>query len=121
MLNTAQTLKTFFQSFGIPAYTLQSVPEEVNYPFITYPLTEPEWDQNGTFYCQVWHRKNRLADLLGIADRITGEIGTMRQFEQDGGYIVLYPSTPLIQILTDENTQSSYINLIIRAYHMPGE
>ena len=121
MINTARTLKTFFGSFGIPAYTLQSVPEEVQLPFLTYPLMEPEWDQESTMYCQVWYPKNHLADLLEKADAIAKAVGTMKEFPQEGGYVVLYPSTPFIQILTDDKTQSAYINLILRTYHMPGD
>ena len=121
MLNTARTLKTFFGGFDIPAYALESVPDDVNLPYITYPMVEPEWDGQGNIYCQVWYPKNRLADLLAKADEIVGEVGTMKQFEQTGGYVVLYPTTPLIQILTDEHSQSAYISLLINAYHMPGD
>lgn len=121
MLETAKTLKTFFSSFDLPAYTLESVPEDVQLPYITYPLTEPEWSEQASFYAQVWYPKKRLADLLAKADEITAAIGTMKEFEQDGGYIVLYPSTPLIQILSDDYSQSAYITLSINAYHMPGD
>ena len=121
MLNTASTLKTFYSSFDLPAYTLESVPDEVELPYITFPLTEPEWNRQSDTYCQVWYPKNRLGDLLTKADQIVAAIGEMKQFDQTGGYVVLYPSTPLIQILTDEYSQSAYINLLINAYHMPGD
>ena len=121
MLNTAATLKTFFSGFGIPAYTLDSVPDNVTLPYITYPLTEPEWSEQASFYCQVWYPKKRMADLLAKADAIVGAIGECKEFTQTGGYLVIYPSTPLIQILTDDYSQSAYINLSINAYHMPGQ
>ena len=120
MLNTAKTLKTFFSSFDLPAYTVNNVPENTQLPYITYQLVEPEWDQQANLYCQVWWRKNDLAAMLGKADAILAAIGTMKKFKQDGGYVVLYPATPLIQTLTDEDTDRAYINLIIRTYHMPG-
>ena len=120
MINTAATLKTFFGGFGLPAYTLDSVPENVDLPYITYPLVEPEWDRQASFYCQIWYRKNRLADLLAKADQVTAAIGSMKRFAQPGGYLVLYPATPLVQILTDEDTQSAYIMLSVNTYHMPG-
>ena len=120
MLNTAAKLKLFFSGFGLPAYTLESVPDEVDLPYITYPLTEPEWNQQGTFYCQVWYPKDRLQDLLTKADQITAAIGTGVKIKMTEGYLVIYPATPLIQIMTDEHTQSAYINLLINAYKMPG-
>lgn len=121
MINTAATLKTFFSGFDLPAYTLESVPDEVTLPYITYPLYEPEWDEQTSFYVQVWYPKNQLAKLLAKADQITAAIGEGVKFSQPGGFVVIYPSTPLIQILTDEETQSAYINLSINAYHMPGD
>ena len=121
MLNTAATLKTFFGGFDLPAYTLDSVPETVELPYITYPLVEPEWDQQANCFCQIWYRKNMLADLLAKADQVMAAIGTMKKFDIPGGYIVLYPESPQMQILTDEYTQSAYIMLTINAYHMPGQ
>lgn len=120
MKTTAKTLKTFFGSFDIPAYTLQSVPDEVTLPYITYQLVEPEWNEQASMYCQVWYPKKQLSDLLTKADQIVEAIGTGKEFAQEGGYIVLYPSTPLIQIRSDEYSQSAYIMLSINAYHMPG-
>lgn len=123
MLNTADTLKTFFSSFDLPAYTLDSVPDDVTLPYITFPLTEPEWNEQASFYCQVWYPKKRLATLLTKADQIVAAIGEMKEFEfaNGKGYLVLYPSTPLIQILSDDYSQSAYIMLSINAYHLPGD
>ena len=120
MLNTAAKLKAFFSSFGIPAYTLNSVPEEVELPYITYPLTEPEWNEQATFYCQAWYPKRQLEALLTKADQITAAIGQGKIINMPGGYLVIYPSSPLIQLMNDDVTQSAYINLLINAYHLPG-
>lgn len=121
MKATAQTLKTFFSSFDIPAYTLDSVPKEVILPYITYPLLEPEWNEQASFYCQVWYPKQQLENLLTKADAIAAAIGTMKKFEIPNGYLVLYPSSPLIQIRSDDYSQSAYIMLSINAYHLPGD
>ena len=121
MLETAKTLKTFFGSFDLPAYTIESVPEDTPLPYLTYPLVEPEWNEQASFYCQVWYHKNQLQALLTKADQITAAIGTGKVMKQDGGYLAIDPSTPLIQILTDEDSQRAYINLSINAYHMPGD
>lgn len=121
MLNTATTLKEFLGGFGIPAYTLDSVPENVDLPYITYPLTEPEWSEQTNFYCQIWYRKNNLGALLAKADQVVEAIGTGIQIPMTGGYLAIYPSTPLMQTMTDDFAQSVYISLVINAYHMPGQ
>ena len=121
MLKTAETLKTFFSGFDIPAYAENSLPETLKLPYITYPIIEPEWDEQASYYCQVWYQKKKLGDLLAKADQIVAAIGEGAVFEQDGGYVAIYPSTPLVQTLTDDDSQRVYINLIIRAYHLPGD
>lgn len=121
MLNTAKTLKTFFSGFGLPAYTLDSVPDNVELPYISYPLTEPEWNEQTNFYCQVWYLKKNLTALITKADQILAAIGTGVTIPMSGGYLAIYPSTPQMQIRTDEQTQCAYISLALNAYHMPGE
>ena len=121
MLNVSETLKSFFASFDLPAYTLSSVPDEVDLPYITFPLLEPEWNQQSSFYCQIWYPKNRLEQLLTKADEVAKAIAHGKRFNLPEGYLVLYPASPLIQTITDEHTQSVYMNLLINAYHMPGE
>ena len=120
MINTAMALKSFFGGFDLPAYAEDSIPDEINLPYITYPVTEPEWSEQTTFYCQVWFKKNHLGELLAKADEIVGAIQEGVRIEISGGYVVLHPSTPLIQVFTDEDSQRAYISLLINSYHMPG-
>lgn len=120
MINTAATLKTFFSGFDIPAYAEDSVPDNINLPYITYPLREPEWNSQSTYFCQIWYKKKQLEKLLQKADQVVAAIGEGLIIDQTEGMIVLYPSTPLIQILTDEDSQRAYINLIMNAYHTAG-
>ena len=121
MLNTAAKLKLFFSGFGIPAYTTDSVPETVTLPYITYQLVEPEWNEQASYHCQVWYPKKRLEDLLSKADEIVKSIGSGIKIDMPGGYLVIYPSTPLIQIRSDDYSQSALILLSLNAYHKPGE
>ena len=121
MLDTAAKLKTFFGGFSLPAYTTDSVPETVELPYITYPLTEPEWSEQASFHCQVWYPKRQLESLIRKADEVVAAIGECKKIELQGGYLVIYPSTPLVQIRSDDYSQSAYIMLSINAYHMPGQ
>ena len=82
MKSTAQALNQFVGSFGLPAYTVQSVPEDVVAPYLVYPLTEPRWDQKATFYIQGWYRTTSNAELTEKADQIIKEHvrkGTIRE------------------------------------------
>ena len=120
MKATAKALKTFVGGFGLPAYTSQSVPKDVQVPYLTYPLVEPEWNQKATFYIQGWFRSTSNAELTATADRILREIGTGITLNTESGYLVIYPESPLCQMMTDGDYRSFYINLSINVYQMPG-
>lgn len=120
MRATAKALKEFFGSFDLPAYTVESVPEDVSVPYLTYPLNEPEWDKKATFYVQGWYRTKSNTEVFAKADEIVKAIGTGIRLYTGVGIISIYPDTPLIQLMTDGDYRSFYINLSINVYQLPG-
>lgn len=116
----AEALKTFVGGFGLPAYTVGSVPKDVQVPYLTYPLTEPEWNQKATFYIQGWYRTTSNTALVEKADQVIKEIGTGITVETSSGYLVIYPESPLVQLMTEGDYRSFYINLSINVFQMPG-
>ena len=120
MYQTAAALKTFFSGFGLPAYTTASVPDDVELPYIAYSLAEPEWGQKATMYAQIWDRSPSNTMILQKADEIAREIGEGKIIPMESGYLVIWPETPLIQLMVDGDFRSAYMNLSINAYHVPG-
>ena len=120
MKRVAAALKTFAGSFNLPAYANGSVPDPVALPYITYPIVEPEWDKKASFYLQVWYRTTSNIDVLDKADAICEAIGTCKIIDIEGGHLVIYPESPLVQVMVDGDFRSAYINLSINAYHVPG-
>ena len=120
MMQIAVALKDFFGGFGLPAYTVGSVPDDVDLPYITYSLQEPEWNQKASLYAQVWDRTKTNMGILRKADEIVGAIGEGIRLQLDGGWLVIWPETPLIQLIVDGDYRSAYINMSINAYHVPG-
>lgn len=120
MRATAKALKTFVSSFGLPAYTVESVPKDVQVPYLVYPLNEPEWNQKASFYVQGWYRTTSNAELTAKADEIIKTIGIGITLKTDSGYLVIYPESPLIQMMVEGDYRSFYINLSINSYQMPG-
>lgn len=121
MRAVAKTLKTFVSGFDLPAYAVNTVPKDVQLPYLTYPIAEPEWNQKATFYIQGWYRTTEHSAMLAKADQIVREIGEGIIVGMETGSLVIYPESPLVQIQTDGDYKSFYINLSINAYHMPGE
>lgn len=120
MYQAAAALKEFFSGFGLPAYAVDSVPDDVTLPYITYSLSVPEWNQKATLYAQVWDRSKSNTRIIKIADQITAAIGEGKNIPCEAGYLAIWPETPQIQILVDGDFRSAYINLSINAYNMPG-
>ena len=121
MYRTAAALKTFFSGFGLPAYAADSVPDDVELPYITYSISVPEWNQKASLNAQVWDRTTSNAGIIRVADQITAAIGENGiRIPVDGGYLIIWPETPLIQIQVDGDFRFAYINLSINSYHLPG-
>ena len=120
MYQAAAALKTFFSGFVLPAFTTDTVPEEAQLPYLTYSLSVPEWNQKGTLYAQVWDRTKSNTGLTRVADQITAAIGEGKIISFDGGYLVIWPESPLVQIMVDGDFRSAYINLSVNVYSLPG-
>ena len=116
----AKAIDTWVKTFGLPAYTVETVPKDVQVPYLVYPLNEPEWNQKASFYVQGWYRSTSNAALAEKADEIIKEIGTGITLKTDSGYIAIYPESPLVQMMTNGDYRSFYINLSINSYQMPG-
>lgn len=120
MINTAQALYEFWSSFGLPAYTEGTIPDELVLPYITYSLVETEPLEAGTHYAKVYYRSTSNEALLRKVDDILATIGDKGcRINCQGGYVVLRKATPTVQLMDDENPELrfAYINLQINCYH----
>lgn len=120
MQSTAKAVYEFFNSFGLDAYDINAVPDDAKLPYITYMVNEPEWNRQATAYAQVWYRTKSRATVNAKADQIVAAIGTGVRLDCDGGYVVIWPESPLVQPIANDDVLGAYINLSINAYHMPG-
>lgn len=120
MYQSAAALKEFFSGFGLPAYTVSSVPQDVELPYISYSLSEPEWTQKASGYAQVWDRSRSSSLIFQVADQITAEIREGKVLPLDSGYLVIWPESPAVQEMVDGDIRSAYINFSVNAYHLPG-
>lgn len=125
MINTAQALNEFWNGFGIPAYMVNTVPDEqpdgkpTEPPYITYSIVETEPLEAATHYAQVFYRGAALAALLSKVDEIKEAIGTGAIIKCNGGYVVLRPASPFVQLMidADPDVRYAYINLQVNCYH----
>lgn len=120
MTSAAQALSDWLEQFELPVYLSNDVPDDAEAPYMTIPMNEPEWNAQATFYIQIWYRTRTNVELMSKADEIVSAIGTGVVIDCDGGHVVLWPESPLIQLIVDGDYRSAYINLSINSYTMPG-
>lgn len=120
MTEQATALYDFFSGFGVPAFAENTVPEDQELPYITYSLSEPEWNTKASMYAQVFYRTKSNAIVNEKAGEIQQAIGLGKILQINGGYVVIWPESPFSQILVDGDVRRAYINLSVNSYHMPG-
>lgn len=122
MYQAAAALKTFLSGFGLPAFQEDTVPKDTGLPYITYSQAVPEWNQKASMYVRVWDRSDSNEGIIRKADQITRAIGAegIRLPLAEGGYLAIWPESPLIQTQTDGDYRYAYINLSVNVYQLPG-
>lgn len=119
MMKMIGALQEWLSQFGT-FYAENDVPDDAALPYGTVPIKDTEWNQPTTFYINWYARTTDSTALIQKADEIAKAIGTGVRIPYDGGLLVIWPETPLIQQMIDGDIRSVYINLSVNSYHMPG-
>lgn len=109
-------LNTFWNSFQLPAYDENTVPEDATLPYITYEASISDLDEKVPLTASVWYMSNSWAEVSqkaeGISDLIGGGFGT----SYDGGRLWVTKSFPFATRLEEPtNPQIRRIVLQINA------
>ena len=119
MTNTSRALYAFFSGFGIPAYVGSTIPDNVQMPYITYDLIEPEPLSYSLMHANIWYRDTSYAAISAMADRIKAAIGTGVTIPTGSGFVALFRdnNTPFMQLMSDPNpeTKRAYLTMVIHA------
>lgn len=109
----------FLNGFSIPAYASASVPDQAQFPYITYDLVLGEWGQpEVNMPVNVWYRTDSEAlpnaKVREIGERI-GMGGVL--LHCDGGVLWVKKGSPWAQAVTvegeDEKVKRRYVNINI--------
>lgn len=119
MTNVATALSTFWNSFGIPAYMEDHVPDDAELPYITYTEVQPEWRESGSIQARVWYKDNSFVNVNSKVSEIANVIGEGYSLPTSDGVVVLYKDMNFAQpqpFLEDSKIRVVYLNLVINAY-----
>lgn len=106
----------FMSGFGIPAYAATSVPDDAEFPYITYELATGDFmDGEVSITVNLWYRGDSEAEpntkAREIAERITSG-GRIIAF--DGGAVWIKKGSPFCQSMgdtADDKIKRRYVNL----------
>lgn len=103
-MTKAAALHEFFNSFGIPAYTTTSVPEDAVFPWLTYELVTSAWEGGEvSITVNLWYYTESESIPNAKAQEISKAIGLGgKMLRCDGGAIWLKRGSPWCQNLRDE-------------------
>lgn len=117
MKQTVLALHAFFSSFGIPAYMSGNIPDDVQMPYITYDIVEPEPLGQALINASVWYRDTSTIPISEKVDEIKQAIGNGLSLPTESGVIHLFREKEgrFAQIMNDPNreTKRAYLSMII--------
>lgn len=110
---------SFLAGFSIPAYASASVPDQAEFPYITYDLVLGEWGEpEVNMPVNVWYRTDSEAIPNAKVREISQAIGMGGvTLPCDGGMLWVKKGSPWAQAMTvegeDEKVKRRYININI--------
>lgn len=115
-MDKAQSIQSFWSSFGIPAYDENSVPDDAVKPYITYNCSIDELGSVTTMYASLWYYSTNWVDIMAKTNEIEKKLshgGVLIPI--DGrGYTWIVKGHPFAQKMRDESDdmiRRVYINL----------
>ncbi|MEG2229941.1 MAG: hypothetical protein RRY22_04115 [Bacilli bacterium] len=113
MEEIAKALFKYWNSFTIPAYVENNVPEEARLPYITYTLGKNDYLSSGLMQVRVWYKTQSFKPINAKVDEILAGIDNGVILHLKTGYINIYKGTPEVQFQPsdDQSIKIAYINL----------
>lgn len=115
-MDKAQTLHSFYSSFGLPAYDENTVPDDAVLPYISYEVAEDSIGSPVYLSASLWYRSPSWAEITKKANEIGAYIGYGgRTFNYDDGLMWIQRGSPFMQRSADDDDTIRRMNLNISA------
>jgi hypothetical protein len=114
-MNKAQAIHSFWSSFGLPAYDENTVPDKAKMPYITYSVSESEFEYPTALTGSLWYRSPSWEDITLKSYEISKYISLSGKLIQlDDGKLWIYRGSPFAQRMadTDDTVRRIVINIV---------
>lgn len=99
-----QAQQSFWSSFGLTAYDENTVPDDAEYPYLTYQAVVGSLEGEMTVSANLWYRSHSWEEISKKALQIEKSINQVKRI--DGGYIkVRKPDSNFAQRLREESDE----------------
>jgi hypothetical protein len=115
-MNKAQAINEFWNSFGLPAYDENSVPDDAKLPYITYSVETGKLDDSISMTGDIFYNDTSWKDITLKADEIAQafEYGHVLM-KIDNGYLAIYQGSPFSQRIGQDDDYIRRIYIILQA------
>ena len=114
-MTKAAAIYNFWSSFGLPAYEENSVPNEAEFPYITYQLVTSSFENEIILTASLWYRGSSWVEINQKTEEISKNIGLCgKVIACDNGKIWLKRGSIFAQNMGDNKDsliKRKYINL----------
>ena len=118
-MNKAQAIQQFWSGFGLPAYDQHTVPQGAQMPYITYSVSESDFDRRISQTASIWYRSSSWEEVTLKSYEIAKKIklgGVAVQV--DGGGMWIYRGSPFSQRMsdTDDTVRRIALNVTVEYF-----
>ena len=114
-MNKSRTLHGFWASFGWNAYEQNLVPDDAEFPYITYDVQLDNLGQPLYLSAALFDRSTSWASVTEKADEIAAEIGQGLVLTLDNGFLWIVRGTPFAQHGQDDDDTVRRMDINISA------
>lgn len=102
MMNKDQAIYNFWSGFGLPAYDQFSIPDDAEYPYITYDTYTGALDDRLILTGSLWYRSSSWEAVSLKKQQIENALYSMPPIKIDNGYLWLSLGSPFAQRMGDD-------------------
>lgn len=101
-MNKWQAVNEFWNKFGIPAYDENSIPDDIDLPYISYSVQVGSLGDTLLMTASIYDRSTSWKFVSDKADSIASYVGHFIVLPLDDGYLWLTPGAPFAQRMSDD-------------------
>lgn len=121
-MDREQAFNSFWNSFDVPAYDTNTVPDNATFPRITYNVVVNDFGTPTSVLASIWDKNTGWKRITGVADKINSRLSEGGQTVLfDDGMIWIKKGNPFLQRMGDPDDTIRRIVVTIELEYLEGK